>query len=403
MTQAQQYNAQARRRIASAVEWVERYRRQGQRDPFTPGRQLIHIPTFAIASEDIEHGSFGDCKLAGANSFDSTLTAIDDRDLVIYNPGDKIWAGSPILYTHGGLAEADYASNVRFVALDAWSATLIRGTATAGIAAGSSGTLSDVVPLNGHYPLATAPVTVPTGFPAVTAGAKIWAALAFVGGVSRWEAIPTGTGSSTPGAAGNATRAFLKPRYFHYVSGTEDTVDPGLLIDVSDRVKYYVGFDTQGGATISGLTHNAGTPNWVLSESGIYLCEGQLFVTPCRINTAAPQPDPVEQYQARLMLESGGDNWASSYTNSLKPLVIAPLSTHWDEDGFQTIPASLGVTVDFFSDARHCYSGTWLINQQFTPPTTRTFKLFIERSATGDAADYGFRVDLLTFTMTKIG
>ena len=191
MTQIHTYNSRARKRISRAVRITEQ-RLYGRR----PDRQRrggrAQQMTFAVAQEDIEHQSFGDVRLASAVTMDSPKGTTGD-DISIFNPGSMIWEGSELLLVRATLAGVtDQADGIRWAVVQAWSATRIRGTATAAIAAGATGTINNIETINGHYaPVGgTATVYLPTAFVDVENGVVVWAELAWRDTLlaSRWEA-----------------------------------------------------------------------------------------------------------------------------------------------------------------------------------------------------------------------
>lgn len=176
-----QYNAAARARIAAAVRKSEAstdHDRGGtrRREYANPSG-----PFLAITQGDIEHGFEGQVKRAKGD-WGSSLEEIGE-ELKAQNPGPKIWAGSQVITMFTSLAGAPR----RGVIIKAWSATRIRGIASAAIAPGETRQLTDVVGIDGPFPEDTANVTLPTEFVSIASGLTVWAELQFVSGDgSKW-------------------------------------------------------------------------------------------------------------------------------------------------------------------------------------------------------------------------
>ena len=181
MAKLHQYNAEARARIAAAVRKTEAatdHDRGGTRR-----REYANAsgPFLSITQADIEHGFDGQVRRARGD-WGSSLGEIGD-EIKVNNPGAKVWAGSTVITMFTSLSGAPR----RGVILKAWSATRIRGIATAAIAPGESRQLTDVVGIDGPFPEDTAIVTLPTEFVSIASGLTVWAELQFVSGDgSKW-------------------------------------------------------------------------------------------------------------------------------------------------------------------------------------------------------------------------
>lgn len=197
MAKIHQFNAAARREIRETVRQV-RGRTEGDRvgDRRTwPASDAKYV---AFASEDIEHAKSGEVVLAEIDT-ESKITEIteptDDQKRTAWNYGSKIWKGSMVLIQAVGVApvDSDALEQARqFMAVHAFSATRIRAKTTEAINHGESGTVSGIVPLNGHYApeSATAEVHLKTEFVNVKAERVVWAELVYdaTTELSRWEA-----------------------------------------------------------------------------------------------------------------------------------------------------------------------------------------------------------------------
>ena len=180
-----QFSDHDMRRIAATVSEYET--RTKTTRLLQANKSAIHddIPMVAIAAEDIEHDSLGDCYRATGSGFDQTLTEDTGTTFEVYNPGLMVWDGARVLIQHCRLPEGERKWNI----VHAWSATRIRCTApsSGGISAGGSGTCTSVTTLNGHYSPTTATVFSWTDDIAIQASKKLLAGLVWTGTVSRWE------------------------------------------------------------------------------------------------------------------------------------------------------------------------------------------------------------------------
>lgn len=181
-----QYNQDARRRIKSAVLWVEQ---QPQPKDFG-GRQVLPPPLDKLvqAAEDIEHGASGKVTLLKGNAVYSSLTPWTDQELEeVYNPGPKVWAGTQLIASRVSLAQAIAGQSIVWYIAKAWSATRVRGKTTSGIAAGGTGSVTVTQAIDGQMPSATIAAYLPTEFVTVAADRVVWAELVYRTTGSRWE------------------------------------------------------------------------------------------------------------------------------------------------------------------------------------------------------------------------
>lgn len=190
--QLYQWTSDARRRIRNAVLRVERLH-----EPLLPRntRQVAtELPFMCIADADIEQGGSGNVKRASASNWNSWPSGVDTA-FKIYNPVlPKIWSGATILVI-GASLKGPTDEGLSMVAIKAWSATRIRGVAATGIAAGATGSLNSVQPLDGHFGATSASVFLPTAHVTIATGKVVWAELVRAETVntpptfaaSRWE------------------------------------------------------------------------------------------------------------------------------------------------------------------------------------------------------------------------
>ncbi len=144
-------------RLADSVRWTEQQFTARAEHPGGEFAARVAVPVLAVASEDIEHNTFGDASLS-TGSF--TSTSATSREIEVYNPGLKVWDTSDILVRLVGIPGT---SSQKYVILQAFSATRLRGTASSTIAPGSSGTLTSVDAINGMSPGSTVTVKNLTG------------------------------------------------------------------------------------------------------------------------------------------------------------------------------------------------------------------------------------------------
>jgi hypothetical protein len=121
-----------------------------------------------FASGNIEHGTSG-----------VATSAIGP--LTIYNNGDMIWDGASLFAIRYEVSGVWYVQN-------SWSATRIRGNAVNVISPGTSGLISGIVPINGHYGLISVSAYLPTQWIEVQQDAVVWAELFWSSGTgSQWH------------------------------------------------------------------------------------------------------------------------------------------------------------------------------------------------------------------------
>jgi hypothetical protein len=180
-------------RIIDTVRWKERQPLARQRQAEFGTAPGSGYPTLVIASADIEHDQVGACRIA-KGEWDPALFVAGDAvdELQVFNGREKIWSGSRVLAVWPSfrwLSPADEPITGIWMAQTAWSATRIRGVASAAIAAGATGTIGSVQPINGHYASSNATVFMPTAFVSVESDVVVWAELAWdaVTKLSRWE------------------------------------------------------------------------------------------------------------------------------------------------------------------------------------------------------------------------
>lgn len=140
-----------------------------------------------IAQADIEHGAVGNCKIATGTAATAFTAHAADAARSVYNLREKIWSGSKLLAAWTSWRQEGSTLETVWVATHAWSATRIRGVAAAEIAPGTTGTISSVVPLNGHFAPTTLVASLSTAHVTVKAGMVCWAQLAFNGSSSYWD------------------------------------------------------------------------------------------------------------------------------------------------------------------------------------------------------------------------
>lgn len=182
-----QFDERSMMRIARAVRKIEKLPPHRPKQGTSRQQTLtgVHRPYLCLASEDIEHNTIGTVARATGTDFDSNLVATDE-EIEVYNAGDKVWNGARVTIEPWTLQGAESS---RFVIRHAWSATRIRGTTAATIAAGLSGTINSVVPLNGHFSPTTATVYLPTVNHAIGNNLMVWAEIVYrdADATSRWE------------------------------------------------------------------------------------------------------------------------------------------------------------------------------------------------------------------------
>jgi hypothetical protein len=173
-------------RIRKAVLWVEKNKRPEKTRPQPNPRRGPSNPWLAVAYADIDHNNTGEARVAfGETGFFSTSA----EEITVYNPGLKVWSGSELLLVYPSWTSEVPEFDVWYIAR-AWSATRIRGIAAADISPQASGSLNNVVSLDGHFSPTTASVFLPTTEIAIQAGFAVWAELVYgedPSPYSRWE------------------------------------------------------------------------------------------------------------------------------------------------------------------------------------------------------------------------
>lgn len=258
----QTYNENARRRIREAVLQSERNRSKVPRQrPSRPvyGNQLA----VAIAGEDIEHKDFGLANIASGSSFDSDYSP--ERQITVFNPGEKIWNGAEIHIVPTTLGGAG-GEGVKQVIAEAWSATRIRGIAKANISPGSTGTIQNVTPMNGVYSPTggEASAVLPSGATQVDQGAAVEASLEYRVTGSVWVIRPQ---SSSEGGGSTGTTIAGWSAQMEEATGnlTLLPMDGFQLIDWDhSSINKYGGF--------SQLTYNN-------TAKSVTIAEGEYFVS----------------------------------------------------------------------------------------------------------------------------
>lgn len=184
-----QYSQEARRRIASAVRWVEARPRDIDTTYAPPARSIKH--KLVRLQADIEHGKVGDVKHLSGTAFGQSVDVLsNDVAFKVYNPGPKVWSGADCIVAPLGLPGQDQTNTAGWYIVQAWSATRIRGVVqTSTISPGQTGTIGTITTIDGTYSPTTASVFLPTAFVAAGAGKVAWAELVFRAstGTSRWE------------------------------------------------------------------------------------------------------------------------------------------------------------------------------------------------------------------------
>lgn len=181
-----QYNREARRRIKSAVLWVEQ---QPQPKDFG-GRQLLPPPIdkLVFVEEDIDSGKTGKVTLMKGKALYSGVTRWDGQELQeVFNPGPKVWAGTQAIVSRVSLAQAQPGEGIKWYIVRAFSATRVRGKTTGIIAAGGTGTVTVTQAIDGEMPTGTISAYLPTEFVTVAADRVVWAELVYRTTGSRWE------------------------------------------------------------------------------------------------------------------------------------------------------------------------------------------------------------------------
>lgn len=183
---------QTQRRISKSVLWTERQSRGDSANPSyasAPGRLPLR---YAMANADIEHNAKGTAKLATVNMQPSApaFTA-GTTDVLVVNPIQKVWNGALLMLGWMSFEAANSSEdNDRWVIMQAWSATRIRGiTQGPDIAPGGTGTLGTITAINGTFNDPTASVFLPTAHVTVKTGNVAWAELRWnaTTNTSRWE------------------------------------------------------------------------------------------------------------------------------------------------------------------------------------------------------------------------
>lgn len=153
-----QWAPAVRQRIRRAAdEWFAQA--HGDRNAKRRTRPNDNLTYLATIKEDINAGQTGTAEFNG-----------EERD--VYNPGLKVWANSLALVQFLAVAKVRQP-----VIIQSFAATRIRGTAAEDIAPGTSGTINNVVPINGTFTPTTATVQLPTVHVTVKSGMPTWAEL----------------------------------------------------------------------------------------------------------------------------------------------------------------------------------------------------------------------------------
>lgn len=245
-------------RIADAVLWTER-QPKGVAGRMRPAASEQMPPMLMVATEDIEHGTVGLCKPSKGVSVANPGNSYDSVE--VRNLGPKIWSGSllPASWrTYEVGAEAG-----RMVTFGGWSATRISGTASSTITAGSSGSLGNIVALNGYYPYGAAIGHLPTGYSDIEPGRGVSADLVFnsISGQSQWIITAADRNPSTGG--GGSTQWYTID-FRSTVSPTPDTsVAPSenKVVDFTNSIE---------SGSVSGLSFD-GADLFTLTQAGDYL------------------------------------------------------------------------------------------------------------------------------------
>lgn len=181
-----QYNQEARRRIRSAVHWVES---QSQSKDLRTQRPVSPpIDRLVQAAEDIEHGASGKVTVLKGNAVYSAMTPWTDQELEeVYNPGQKVWSGTQLIVSRVSLAQTIAGQAIVWYIAKAWSATRVRGKTTSSISAGGTGSVTVTQAIDGQMPTGTITAYLPTEFVTVAADRVVWAELVYRTTGSRWE------------------------------------------------------------------------------------------------------------------------------------------------------------------------------------------------------------------------
>ena len=181
-----QYNQEARRRIRSAVHWVES---QAQSKDLRTQRPVAPpIDKLVVAAEDIEHNASGTVTVLKGNAIFSSLTPWDDQQLEeVYNPGPKLWSGTRLIVSRVSVAQATDEFRQSWYVARAWSATRMRGKTTQQILAGGTGSVTVTQAIDGELPALTISAYLPTEFVTVAADRVVWAELVYHATGSQWE------------------------------------------------------------------------------------------------------------------------------------------------------------------------------------------------------------------------
>ncbi|HEU5088930.1 MAG TPA: hypothetical protein VFT99_15855, partial [Roseiflexaceae bacterium] len=345
-------------------------------------------PRLLFASEDIEHGQQGTAVIATGDV--GNLSASTEQ-VEVLNLRDKVWAGSLMLASWPTFEGDGSSSDMLWHVEQAWSATLIRGTApSGGILAGNTGTVSSVVPLNGHYGLSTAAVTVPSNFPNVAANARIMAALAYDITGSRWEALPLGTSSTPPPAAANQSAIYTGAKF--YLAGAEDTTAPGYFtLGEPNRNAFNLGFSQEAGAAAAmGITRS--DFSFTFTQAGVY--ELSLMFQLSWMREQGVAAVAVGEFMQLALFVNGSP--ASPFVDS-SLMNEATLAKYNGDIGFTVVIGSTAYDVYSFNQKR-TNSVLWKVA---SPP--KQIQLPVTYSEPSGAPGYnGLRLDVVSFKITKI-
>jgi hypothetical protein len=355
-----------RQRIERAVLRVERLPVGLWRTPPANRDLGAGHPRLLIAAEDIEHGAQGTAVIATGDvgNLSASTVAVE-----VLNLRDKVWAGSLLMASWPMFDGDGSSSDMLWHVEQAWSATLIRGTApSGGILAGNTGTVSSVVPLNGHYGLTTASVTVPSNFPNVAANARIMAALAYDITGSRWEALPLGTSSTTP-SGDLLINLFHTPDYYFVTgpdAGTKITSQGGIFMSSSTNYAVQdINWKNQLGPDIGiAILPNVGGHNLTFTVAGTYQFTWTGTIRKHWYNLVTP-PDPIEWFDFEMRLD---DNPSAENLSTPDTLIYEHWNTSTDY-GSNAIVDPVGVNREATVFATYTFSN---IRRIYQPTTYRT-------------------------------
>lgn len=181
------YNDQARARIRSTVETVERWK---EFEPAQRGSNRHQRPAMVIlrAVDDIPRNTIGEAfRLETTTGVGSLATS--ELKIKVYNPGSRIRKNATILAVRvpiPGAAKNSEANQSQVWAVT-WhdSATLLIGIANANIPHGSTGVVRSVRPLNGVFTPTQVDAYLPTIVTDVAILMPTW--VTWNDSLNRWE------------------------------------------------------------------------------------------------------------------------------------------------------------------------------------------------------------------------